>query len=169
MHLGILAADIENGRHWPWPSRSFGHFDSQNGLQHHSCTPKGCFTSQTCSCIISQEVFVLSFSVWVVCLCLNSSRSLVVMMAWWLIWHWAPVYVIAGKNVTAKHSIEILSKYKCFIQVDVCCVETIWGLEYMNTKYHDTPGLKHIEATLNLVHFSVREISDLIKVFVKYF
>ena len=27
MHLGILAADIENGRHWPWPSRSFGHFD----------------------------------------------------------------------------------------------------------------------------------------------
>ena len=27
MHLGILWAGIENGGHWPWPSRSFGHFD----------------------------------------------------------------------------------------------------------------------------------------------
>ena len=27
MHLWIISAGIENGRHWPWPSRSFGHFD----------------------------------------------------------------------------------------------------------------------------------------------
>ena len=38
MHLGILAARIENGRHWPWPSRPFGHFNSQNGIQRSSCT-----------------------------------------------------------------------------------------------------------------------------------
>ena len=38
MHLGILTADIENRRHWTWPSRSFGHFDSQKGIQGRSCT-----------------------------------------------------------------------------------------------------------------------------------
>ena len=29
MHFGILSAAIENGGHWPGPSRSFGHFDSE--------------------------------------------------------------------------------------------------------------------------------------------
>ena len=29
MHFGILSAGIENGGHWPEPSRSFGHFDSE--------------------------------------------------------------------------------------------------------------------------------------------
>ena len=33
MHLGIFSAGIENGGHWPWPSRSFGHFDSINGIK----------------------------------------------------------------------------------------------------------------------------------------
>ena len=27
--LGNLSSGIENGGHWPWPSRSFGHFDSE--------------------------------------------------------------------------------------------------------------------------------------------
>ena len=29
MYFGILSAGIENGGHWPGPSRSFGHFDSE--------------------------------------------------------------------------------------------------------------------------------------------
>ena len=37
MHLGIPSAGIENGHHWPWFSRSFGHFGSRNGVQHRCC------------------------------------------------------------------------------------------------------------------------------------
>ena len=37
IHLGILVTSIENGCHWPWPSRSFGHFDSRNDIQYLSC------------------------------------------------------------------------------------------------------------------------------------
>ena len=29
MHPGILSTGIENGGHWPWPSRSFDHFESE--------------------------------------------------------------------------------------------------------------------------------------------
>ena len=29
LHLRILSTGIENGDHWPWPSRSFGYFDSE--------------------------------------------------------------------------------------------------------------------------------------------
>ena len=37
IHLGILSDGIENGDHWPWLLRSFGHFDSRNGIQRRSC------------------------------------------------------------------------------------------------------------------------------------
>ena len=64
MHLGILAAGIENGRHWSWPSRSFVHFDSQNSIQrrslHWSRLTKECYTSQTCSCSIYQNAWQMS-------------------------------------------------------------------------------------------------------------
>ena len=30
IHPGIFSAVTENGGHWPWPSRSFGHFTSRN-------------------------------------------------------------------------------------------------------------------------------------------
>ena len=38
MHIGIFAAGIENGRHWPWSTRSLGHFDSQNVIQCRTYT-----------------------------------------------------------------------------------------------------------------------------------
>ena len=39
MHLRIpQLVGTENGSRWPWLSRSFGHFDSRNGIQRHSCT-----------------------------------------------------------------------------------------------------------------------------------
>ena len=53
MHLRILLAGIENGGHWPWPSRSFGHFNSEfqetafkMALVYWARPAKGCYTSQ---------------------------------------------------------------------------------------------------------------------------
>ena len=38
MHPGILSAIMENGGHWPWPSRSLGHHsDSRNCIHRCSC------------------------------------------------------------------------------------------------------------------------------------
>ena len=38
MHLGIFLAVIENGGHWPWPSRSYGHHsDSRNCIRRCTC------------------------------------------------------------------------------------------------------------------------------------
>ena len=57
MHIRTFSAGIENGRHRPWPSRSFGHLDSEFQetaisvvLVYWSGPAKGCYTSQTWSC-----------------------------------------------------------------------------------------------------------------------
>ena len=59
MHLRILSAGIENVGHWLWPSRSFGHFDSEFqetaynvALVYWSRPAKGECTPLTCSCFI---------------------------------------------------------------------------------------------------------------------
>ena len=56
MHLEILSAGIENGGHWLWPSRLFGHFDSRNSINvalvHWSRPAKGCCMTQRCSCML---------------------------------------------------------------------------------------------------------------------
>ena len=66
MHLWILSAVIENGGHWHWPSRSFGYFDSRNGIQRYSIVywsrpAKGCYTSQMCS-LFCMEIIVFWFN-----------------------------------------------------------------------------------------------------------
>ena len=53
MHLGICSAGIANGCHWPWSSRSFGHFNSvfqetvlNDTFVYRSRPVRRCYTSQ---------------------------------------------------------------------------------------------------------------------------
>ena len=64
MHLVILSAGIENEGQWPWPSRSFGHFNSEFletafnvALVYWSWPAKVCYTSRTRSCLRNQFAY----------------------------------------------------------------------------------------------------------------
>ena len=57
IHPAILSVGIENGGHWPWPSKSLGYFDSEFqetafnvALVYWSRPANGCYASQTYFC-----------------------------------------------------------------------------------------------------------------------
>ena len=64
MHLGIPMACIENGV-WPWPSRSFGHFQEMAinvDLVYWSRLTKGCYTSK-CA-LVYDNLLLVSICIW---------------------------------------------------------------------------------------------------------
>ena len=154
MHLGILLVCIENGSHWPWPSRPFGHFDPRNSIHCHPCTliwaghgvlhvPKVLLFS---SAVINCDICEVSFTMYI-----NVET-----IHWWYLYNLIcfidcglfilkSVNYVQQKYVSDKHEsmldlLQSVSTSPSSIQIDKSYGDTSTGIDADASKGKTSPG-----------------------------
>ena len=126
MHFGILSAGIENGGHWPWPSRSFGHFDSE-------------FQETTFN--IALVYWFRPAPVWLYRIQIQSQKKTKYQNA---IVSGSAIKVKGGKEQTLQKIISIMDN------LSMCCTECIVGMKLIILKHYRFPCFRYSLITNNI-------------------